>query len=354
MFYTRDTQLASIKQRDQSFQVQIRRKDTQTFSKCFKTLTEAKAWARQMDATIDMGNSPILATRNSNVPTLMQAFARYKTEVLPHKKSARSELSFIDLWQQHKLSTKQLASITPKDIASYRDEQLNLGKAPATVVRRLGVLSHLFTIAIKEWGYSLDNPVLKIRKPRVANARSRRPSAAELDTVLSNLATDEMRVFVQLASETAMRRSELFNLTWSQVDTEKRFVFLPDTKNGSSRTVVISSKAAALFKAHQGTKTALERVFSFCHCDTPSKAFGRAVRLSRASYELQCEQGGIEPIAGYLQDLRLHDMRHEATSSLFERGLSSMEVASITGHKTLSMLQRYTHLSAAHLHAKLG
>ncbi len=125
-------------------------------------------------------------------------------------------------------------------------------------------------------------------------------------------------------------------------------------KTAAVERLLFGSKAAALFKAHQGTKTAQERVFSFNHCDTSTKAFGRAVKRARSAYEEQCSKVGHVPDAGYLQDLRLHDMRHEATSSLFERGLTSMEVASITGHKTLSMLQRYTHLSAEHLQAKLG
>jgi integrase len=346
--------MASITKRGQSFQVQVRRKDATNISKCFKTITEAKAWARQTEASIETGNSPILKRRNSIVPTLGEALVRYESEVTPHKKSAAKELNFISQWKKHALAAQSLAGITPKDVAAYRDEQLRHGKSPASVVRQLVVISHLFTIAVKEWGYSLDNPVLKIRKPTVANARSRRPSAEELDAVLENLPTDEMRTFVQLAAETAMRRSELFSLEWSQVDTESRFVFLPNTKNGTSRTVIVSSKAAALFKTHQGTKQPSERVFSFTHCDTPSKAFRRAVKLSRAHYEMQRKSVDESPMAGYLQNLRLHDLRHEATSSLFERGLSTMEVASITGHTTLAMLQRYTHLSAAHLQAKLG
>ena len=346
--------MASITKRGNSFQVEIRRKDVPKFSKCFKTITEARSWARQKEAAIDAGNSPILKTRHSNIPSLENALNRYEEEVIPHKKGALKELAFTRRLKAHGTAAKSLSSITPHDMASYRDELLKEGLAKSSVVRHLAVASHLFTIAIKEWGYSLDNPVLKIRKPKVSNARSRRPSAAELDAVLSNLATDEMRVFVQLASETAMRRSELMGLTWVNVDLPKRFVFLPDTKNGSSRTVVISSKATALFMGLGGLKTALGRVFSFTHYDTPSKAFNRALMLARAMYEDQCHEVNKQPEQGYLQDLRLHDMRHEATSSLFEKGLSSMEVASITGHKTLSMLQRYTHLSNLHIAQKLG
>jgi integrase len=163
-----------------------------------------------------------------------------------------------------------------------------------------------------------------------------------------------MRVFVQLASETAMRRSELMGLTWGQVDLPKQFVFLPNTKNGNSRTVVISSKATALFMGLEGLKTPIERVFSFAHYDTPSKAFNRALMLARALHEHQCHTVNKQPEQGYLHNLRLHDMRHEATSRLFEKGLSAMEVASITGHKTLAMLSRYTHLSNSHLISRIG
>lgn len=346
--------MASIKQRGKSFQVQIRRKGTPNLSKCFKTLTEAKAWARQAESAIDNAKSSFASVRNSNIPTLGQALLRYEHEVIPHKKCASKELVFTRRLKAHKAATKALSSITPHDIASYRDDLLKEGLARSSVVRHLAVVSHLFTTAIKEWGYSVENPVLKIRKPKVTNARARRPSASELTALLSNLPTSEMRAFVQLASETAMRRSELINLVWDQVDLEKRFVFLPSTKNGTSRTVVISSKAVQIFIALGSPQNTAQRVFSFVHIDTPSKAFRHALERSRKSYEAECKQNGCEPVAGYLQDLRLHDMRHEATSSLFERGLSSMEVASITGHKTLAMLQRYTHLSAAHLHAKLG
>jgi site-specific recombinase XerD len=69
---------------------------------------------------------------------------------------------------------------------------------------------------------------------------------------------------------------------------------------------------------------------------------------------VQCGERGEEANPNYLQDLRLHDMRHEATSSLFERGLAVIEVASITGHKSLAMLSRYTHLANSHLIEKLG
>jgi integrase len=344
--------MASITRRSTSYQVQIRRKDASPVSKCFKSLAEAKAWARQVETALDQGSSPLASVRRSAMPSLMDALARYAAEVVPQKKGALQDAARVRQWQRHPLATKPLGSITAKDLSSYRDTELKDGKAPASVVRSLALLSHVHTVAAKDWGYLVDNPVTKIRKPRAANARSRRPTADELEAVLANLANPELRTFVLLAIETAMRRSELFWLTWDRVDLGKRLVFLKHTKNGDSRHIVLSTRAvellALLDRNNQG------RVFHFRHRDTPSKAFARAVARSRALYEASCGGSGKDPSPGYLRDLRLHDLRHEATSRFFERGLTTVEVASITGHKTLAMLQRYTHLSVDHLMSKIN
>lgn len=73
------------------------------------------------------------------------------------------------------------------------------------------------------------------------------------------------------------------------------------------------------------------------------RVFQEAVKRARKSYEKECAEKGVKPDPGYLADLTFHDLRHEATSRFFEGGrFSVMEVAAITGHKTLQMLKRYT------------
>ena len=72
------------------------------------------------------------------------------------------------------------------------------------------------------------------------------------------------------------------------------------------------------------------------------------------AYREDCAASGTKPDPAFLSDLRFHDLRHEATSRLFEKGLGIMEVASMTGHKSLAMLKRYTHVEAEKLAAKLG
>lgn len=140
--------------------------------------------------------------------------------------------------------------------------------------------------------------------------------------------------FVALAIETGMRRGELLGLRWSNVDLERRIAFLPITKNGESRGVPLSTRAVAV---HRGLPTSTDgRGFGELTKEALKQSFSRAVR-----------RAGIE-------GLRVHDLRHEATSRFFEKGLNVMEVASVTGHKTLQMLKRYTHLSATDLAARLG
>jgi len=169
-----------------------------------------------------------------------------------------------------------------------------------------------------------------VRRPPQGRPRNRRLQGDEEQQLLAvcRRARNPWLVhFVTLAIETGMRRGELLALQWPNVDFERRIAFLPVTKNGDSRGVPLSSRAVSTLRGLPGSSSG--RVFGELTPDALKHCFRRAVR--RAGI------GG----------LRLHDLRHEATSRFFEKGLNVMEVASVTGHKTLQMLKRYTHLSAA-------
>ena len=131
-----------------------------------------------------------------------------------------------------------------------------------------------------------------------------------------------------------MRQGELIGLRWEHVDLARRIAHLPDTKNGEARTVPLSSTAVDVLRALPRSIHA--EVFPGLTTEAVKRAFARARR-----------RAGLE-------DLHFHDLRHEATTRLFERGLNIMEVATITGHKDLRMLRRYTHLKAEELARKLG
>lgn len=142
---------------------------------------------------------------------------------------------------------------------------------------------------------------------------------------------------VVLAVETAMRLGELLNLTWGHLDLTARVATLPETKNGESRRVPLSTRAVEVLRGIPRHLSDARVFWRWSRADSFENAWRRAV--------------GKAGIA----DLRFHDLRHEATSRLFERGFNMMEVAAITGHKTLQMLKRYTHhLRAETLVARLA
>ncbi|WP_244161073.1 site-specific integrase [Pseudomonas anguilliseptica] len=263
-------------------------------------------------------------------------------------------------------------------MASYRDERLAEGLAPATVRRELALISHVFTIARKEWRMeSLNNPVELIRQPSVDDARDRRILSAdvwtfqsgklacehldELEMICRHSRSTELPQIVRFAVETGMRRGEISGLLRANVDLKKRTALLPMTKNGSSRGVPLSSRAAAIVESQP--KLEGGRVFR-SQPDTITKAFLDALGDARSTYETglkrHLESQGLEQKKAeelsakdtFLADLRFHDLRHEATSRLAEI-FPLHELTKITGHQDTRMLMRYYHPRTEDLAKKL-
>lgn len=315
-----------------AWRAKIRRKGYPALSATFDTKAEAQRWASEIEG--DMSRARFVDMREAERTTLAEALDRYVREISASKKGAKQENTRANKWKKHPLAGKGLAALRSSDFAAYRDDELKAGKSTATVRLDLALISHLFTVAIKDWGIEgLSNPVMKLRMPKGAKERDRRPKAFELAGVIEKAGGihAEMPAIIQLAVETAMRRSELIGLRRENV--RAKHALLEDTKNGTRRLVPLSSKARALL---DGLPARLDgRVFSLAP-HSVSQYFHKA-----------CVAAGVV-------DLHFHDLRHEGTSRLFEKGLSMMEVASITGHKTMSMLKRYTHLCPDDLADKLG
>ena len=194
-----------------------------------------------------------------------------------------------------------------------------------TIRLELAIISHLFEIARKEWGMEgLLNPVKSIRLPSPPSGRDRRLQPGELEKLLKSV-SEEMNQVIRFALETAMRRGELAGMTWDMVDLKKRTVTLLDTKNGQKRIVPLSSVAVTILKERLSARRIDGKVWDI-GLDAISKDFARACHKTEIS------------------GLHFHDLRHEATSRLFELGLRAEKVKEITGHKTWAMLTRYTHL----------
>lgn len=315
---------------------QVRRKGHSPISKSFINQKDAIQWVRLIESDMDKG--VFLDRSEAETTTLADALERYQKEVTPHKKGADRESDRLSVWLLNPLAKRSLSSLKAKDFAQYRDVRLK-EVSSNTVRLELAIVSHLFTIALKEWGIPVLNPLSGIRKPKPSNSRTRRLEGDEEDRLLKACKGSRnvlLYSLVVVAIETGMRLSELFRMTWQDVDLIKRLVYLSDTKNGDSRAIPLSLRAVdTLTKIPRNISNS--RVF-YVWPMKPDAISG--------AWKPALERAGIT-------GLHFHDLRHEAASRLFEKGLNVMEVASITGHKTLQMLKRYTHLRAESLLVKL-
>jgi len=348
--------MASIEKRgDCQWRALVRRKGYPTQSKTFETRKESEAWARMVESEMDRG--VFISRVEAERTTLREALERYLEEVTPRKKGAAREQVRIERWMDNHLSKRSLASLRGADFAKFRDDWRKTGKAENTIRLELALISHLFETARKDWGMeALANPVKSISLPGQSNKRERRLEADEENRIIAELRKGRNKFTapaVEFAIETAMRQGEILKLVWADIDFKKRVAMLRDTKNGENRSVPLSSRSITILSDIPRPIDG-GRVFRVTQ-DGLIRSFSRAVTAARETYVNECKEKGKQTDPKLLMDLRFHDLRHEATSRLFERGdFDMMEVAAITGHKTLHMLKRYTQLRAEKLAEKLG
>jgi integrase len=349
--------MATIVQRGECWQAKVRRKGAPTISRTFDLKADAEAWAREIEREYQRGN--IAALRNDagrvTVNEVLDAYIAGPVQSMKSAKDAEQRLARV----RERFGAFYLGNVRGVDVGAWRDELLRDGLAAQTVIHHINMLSALFTFSQKDLSIDLPagNPCRAVRKPAQPKARDRRISTRELDYLLAAAQpaqgrTPGMRECITLAVETSMRMGELLGLEWKRVDLTRRTAHLVDTKNGESRTVALSSAAVGALQALP--RRIDGKVFGWASSGTLHQVWLRTLARARKLYAADCAAQGTKPDPAFLADLRFHDLRHEATSRLFEKGLGVMEVASMTGHKSLSMLKRYTHIEAEKLAAKLG
>ncbi|MGH1429372.1 MAG: tyrosine-type recombinase/integrase [Arenicella sp.] len=283
--------------------------------------------------------------------TISSAIERYLKEVTPTKKASTQQRETGRSKQlDSELGKYSLAALNTEIIANYRDDRLAEGKSNNTVRLELALLSHIYTTAIQEWNIGITvNPVANIRKPSPGQGRDRRLTNDEEQRLLK--ACDEhsnpfLGWMVRLALYTAMRLGEISNLTRQQINLEKRTIHLSDTKNNESRTVPLTNKALVVInEALNHPIRPMDTHLLFY--GEPGKTGDRKPYVINKLWNQALERAQIN-------DLRFHDLRHEATSRFVEAGLSDQQVSSITGHKSMQMLRRYTHLRTEDLVSKIS
>lgn len=335
--------MAYFRKRSGAWQVVVKRKGFDNISRTFDTKAEAEAWAKVAES--EMVRGVFVSRQEAENTTLSEALDRYIREVSVLKKSHRTEKIYAATWKKV-FGPRSLVSVTSTDIAKYRDNRLK--EVSENMVRlELALLSHLFTIAVKEWGMGgLLNPVSQIRKPKLPQGRDRRLHPGELDRIISASESSVLPNIIRFAIETGMRQAEIAGMTWENVDIKKRTVTLLETKNGDKRIVPLSTEAIRILSTL--SRRIDGKVWGITS-NAVAAGWRRTVSRARKAYEKEYEEKKEKPDPGFLVDLTFHDLRHEATSRFFEKGLNPMQVAAITGHKTLQMLKWYTHLKAEDL-----
>lgn len=331
---------------DFQFQAIVRRRGYEEQSRTFTTKKEAQSWAINVES--EMVRGVFVSRVEAERTMLSEVIERYITEVCPKHKGCYSETLRLRALARLPLGRRFMATLKPLDFARYRDDRLEIRK-PGTVQRELALFSAVIEVGRREWGLNIANPIAMISKPTVKNERNRRLSAHEETLLMAEFDKDTreangqlaaggvrniwIKPLVLLALETAMRRSELLSLSWENIDLVKQVAFLPDTKNGDSRSVPLSKAAVAVL---QGLPRSIDgRVFATT-ADAVKKAFSRAI-----------ERAG-------LVDFHFHDARHEATTRLGRKLPNIIELARVTGHRDVNSLKRYYNPTAEELALKIG
>jgi len=315
--------MAHIRKRKGSWQSIVRVHGYPPMTKTFKQKIDAQRYSRDLENKLFRQSNDIAKKK---FPKMRDVLIRYKDEVVIHKRSKDMETKLINYLLAEGFVNYAINLVEPKLIAQYRDRALRSLKS-SSVNRRLAIVSHCFTIAKKEWGYDISNPVLSIRRPTNPEPRDRRFSKAEISKILTcNRTSPHMKFIIELALELGMRRSEIANVKAQHVKGNLLLIPVAKTK---PRTIPLTPKAMQLLKYN-----------------LPIKMSSNAIHLS---WKRICKRHGIE-------DARFHDLRHEALSRMFEvKSLNLPEVQLFSGHLEPRTLMRvYANLRPKDLADKLA
>ena len=323
--------MATVRKHGKGWQAVIRRKGLPTARKTFPKKVLADTWARKTEEALF---TDTFINENASKMTVREMMNRYRDQITPRKKSQHVEKYRANHLINH-LGDYSLDKLSPKVVLDYVDARTRFVSGD-TVRKEIGLLSLAIDAACALWGIQLPtNPVQKARDVlkvtntlKRENKRARRPTKGELkklEKVLGGL----MPKIVEYAMETGMRRGEIAN---QRIEHKKgKVLLIPLTKTDKPRTIPLSTRAREILDS------------------IPKRDDGYVWGYSSISitdrFRSACKKAAIE-------DLHFHDLRHEAASRFFEKGLNVAEVATITG-QTFATLERYTHLKPEKIVTKL-
>jgi integrase len=270
----------------------------------------------------------------------------YLATVKASKRSFRNDERYGKTWTE-RLGGRSLDEVTPADLEKIRIQRLAGQRrrdkeeehkkprpvTPATVNREFAFLKHLFNVAIRD-GKTERNPVGKLKMLREPSGRVRYLSDEEERALMVNLLTDEGRDRLRVLLQTGLRKSEFLGLRWKDVDLKAGVLTIPRSKHGEARHVPLTSEVRAIISRRPRSLDASSLIF-------PNSLGNTDLHWAEKDF--------FEAIAAAkIQDFRLHDTRHTFASRLAMEGVDLLTIKELGGWKTLSMVQRYAHLSPGH------
>jgi len=221
---------------------------------------------------------------------------------------------------------KFLSEISIAEIEKYKARRIKK-VSPASVNRELACLSHMFTLAIR-WGIVSRNPMRGIKKLKEPPGRLRFLTVDEIGRLI-RACSPHLKPIVITALNTGMRKSEILNLKWKDVDFVNRTITVRKSKNNEVRIIPINGVLYKILKnLHRFKKS--EWVF-------PGKD-GKPLGDFKRAFKTALRRAGIE-------DFRFHDLRHTFASHLVMNGVNIRTVQQLLGHKDIKMTMKYSHLS---------
>jgi integrase len=319
------------------YTAEIRLKGYPAQTETFKHLTKAKKWVQDTESAIRDGRH--FKTAEAKKHTFADMVDRYiKTELKNYNAKEQAERKSKLQWWKDNLGVYCLADITPPLIVECRD-LLAESRSPATVVRYLAALSIVFTVAVNEWEWVQENPAKKVKRPTEPDGRVRFLDDDERQRLLvacKESSSEWLYICVILALSSGMRKAELMGLKWPDVNLKDGYLILHKTKNGTRRRVPLSGLALTLLKEHNKIRR-LDTPLLF-----PSERNPLQPIDLRSAFEYAKDRAEIK-------EFHWHDLRHCTASYLAMNNASLAEIAEVLGHKTLSMVKRYAHLSDGHV-----
>jgi len=267
--------------------------------------------------------------RNLGRTPFKQFAETYLERVVPLMNSLRTEKTRVLRWMRH-FGNRPLGQITRAEIETWRREKL-LRCQPATANRDLARLRAMLRRAV-EWELLEKSPLEGLKFLRENNARTRYLTLEECERLIQSCLALHIKALVIIALHTGMRRGEILNLRWQDLDLSAGLILIRDSKNGEPRHVPMDSTVQSHLESYP-QRPGVDWVFS--------NSSGERLRDIRGGFHNALRRAE-------LTDLHFHDLRHTYASHWVQSGGDLYVLKDILGHKSITITQRYAHLSPAY------